>query len=70
MGNISGSVYAKCKSCDCVFVWHVDSVPFVDSEIVGTCGKCLNREGHDCVDESYERTKVIGHKVFKGGSNV
>ena len=52
MGKISGQVIAKCKKCNCVFIWHLDSMPFLDSEIIGTCDKCINNEKHECVDET------------------
>lgn len=68
MGNISGSVVAKCKECNCVISWHIDSMPFVDSEITGTCSKCINKESHNCYDE-FDLTennifKKVGRKEF------
>jgi len=48
---ISGQVVARCKVCNCRFVWSLDNLPFIDSEIIGTCSKCLNKESHDCYDE-------------------
>jgi|GEM_PF-3740789 hypothetical protein len=42
---------ARCKKCDCVFLWYLKGTPFVDAEIIGTCDKCLNEEEHVCIDE-------------------
>lgn len=49
--SISGTLEAKCKKCKCVFVWHMDTFPFVDAEIVGTCDKCFRKEKHKCYNE-------------------
>jgi len=49
--SLSG-INAKCRECSCVFLWHLENAPFVDSEIVGTCSKCLQGEKHTCVDEN------------------
>lgn len=65
--GISGSIVAKCKECKCVFNWTIDSFPFVDSEIIGTCDKCINKESHDCYDELWEESrtfKKVGRKEF------
>jgi hypothetical protein len=45
------SVPASCKKCGCVFEWHLNNAPFVDSEIVGTCSKCVEKIAHKCIDE-------------------
>jgi len=67
MGKISGCVEAKCKECGCRHQWHLDSFPFIDSQIVGTCDKCFRKQSHDCYDE-YEiedgSFKNVGRKVF------
>jgi len=65
---LSGSFVAKCKECNCEFIWTIDSAPFVDTELVGTCSKCINKESHDCyseilLDENEQFTKV-GYKDF------
>lgn len=52
MGTISGVVKATCKTCGSVFIWHFDDMPFVDSEISGTCRECALEESHQIVDES------------------
>ena len=49
--SISVMGLARCKECNCVFIWTIDNAPFIDSEIVGTCSSCLNHEKHVCVDE-------------------
>jgi len=54
MGEISGVIYAKCKKCKCVYQWHMNNMPFVDSEIIGTCSKCINNEKHECYNEEVE----------------
>lgn len=51
MGTISGVVKATCKTCGSVFIWHFDDMPFVDSEISGTCRECALEESHQIVDE-------------------
>lgn len=51
--GISGCLEAKCKVCGCVFSWHLDSFPFVDAEIIGTCDKCFNKEDHDVYNENF-----------------
>jgi len=68
MGSISGSLVAKCKKCKCQFQWYMDNMPFVDSEVIGTCDKCINEEDHDCYDELWEENggfKKVGRKTFK-----
>ena len=61
---MSGWTVAKCKECNCVFDWTLDNFPFVDSEIIGTCDKCLNKETHECVNETQDFAKV-GIKTFE-----
>jgi hypothetical protein len=48
---MSGSTVAKCKKCDCVYTWSLDSFPFTDAEIVGTCDNCFNKIKHKCENE-------------------
>ncbi len=43
---------AKCKKCKCIFIWPLDDVPFVDTEAIGTCDRCINNENHKCVNEA------------------
>jgi len=67
--GISGWLEAKCKECKCRFSWYIDSNwPFVDSEIIGTCDKCLNKLSHDCIDELTINNNVpinVGRKEFQ-----
>jgi len=69
--TISGTILAKCKLCDCVFLWTFNNMPFPDSEVIGTCERCINEESHQCIDETYiiDETdvhyKVAGRKEFK-----
>ena len=65
MGNISGHLYATCKVCTSIFSCHVDSMPFPDSEFIGTCRECILQEEHDIVDESYKPMKIIGKIYFR-----
>lgn len=56
MGQISGWIKARCKVCKCVFTWYQSiGLPFVDSEIIGTCDKCIVKENHDCINEYDEK---------------
>lgn len=64
MGNISGFCLAKCKECSCVLYWYVNSMPFVDSQFIGTCSNCVQEKDHDCVNEQYDPIKILGRKVF------
>jgi len=41
---VSGWFTAKCKSCGKEMDWYIDfSMPFVDSEIIGTCDDCIKK---------------------------
>lgn len=67
--GISGFMEARCRECNCVFNWYCDSNwLFVDSELVGTCDKCMNKESHDCIHENIikadESFAVVGRKEF------
>jgi len=64
MGTISGTVIAKCKECQCRFIWSLRNWPFMNAEIVGTCNNCYNKKTHDCFDEIYIPHKKVGRKVF------
>lgn len=66
---IGGSLEAKCKECKCCFIWNMDDFPFVNSMIIGTCDKCLNKINHNCYDE-FQLTKdrnfvLVGKKIFE-----
>lgn len=67
--GISGTVKAKCKKCKCVYEWTLNTWPFLDSEIIGTCKKCFHKVEHDCINEFEEDENfnfaVVGHKTFK-----
>lgn len=66
--TISGSVEATCKECQCRFGWHLDSFPFVDAKIIGTCDECFDKKSHDCVDEFQIEDghyAIVGRKEFK-----
>lgn len=71
MGKISGQVVARCKTCNCRYIWALDPFPFVDAEIVGTCDDCFNKRSHNCLDElqldENECFVTVGRKVFKKG---
>lgn len=49
--TISGSLVAHCKICKCSFSAHMDNIPFVDAEVVGTCHDCFNKKSHVCRNE-------------------
>lgn len=49
---ITGGLETKCKECNCRFSWYIDTpLPFIDSEIIGTCDQCLTKKTHNCFDE-------------------
>lgn len=66
---MSGQVEARCKECNCRFVWSLDNFPFPDSMIIGTCDKCFDKITHDCYDEFQDEPNgsyaCAGRKVFK-----
>jgi len=62
---MSGCLEARCKVCSRVFNWHLNNFPFVDSEIIGTCNKCIEKKDHEIYHENIVEEEDCPAKVGK-----
>lgn len=71
--GISGSLDARCKVCSCVFSWSMDNQPFIDAEVVGTCGDCFDQKDHEIYHENILNENdcpvIVGKIVFDKGTH-